>query len=128
MAQCQKAWLPSIRRLAVDTESAAQQMTTLGNLFKANPSGWGLRGDPYLWAEFAARFENVPMPVSESALRSQLYTAFKEITGVAITSPQRSVYIARFAHGGMSSGHISPEFWREQGFPLVIERFHACQA
>ena len=28
-----------------------------------------------------------------------------------------------FAHGGMSSGAISGEFWREKGFPLIVSRF-----
>lgn len=34
-----------------------------------------------------------------------------------------TVHVPRYDAGGMSSGHVSPEFWREVAIPLLCERF-----
>jgi len=32
-------------------------------------------------------------------------------------------YVERYAHGGMSSGRVDPDFWRQIGIPFLLSRF-----
>lgn len=32
------------------------------------------------------------------------------------------LFLSQYAHGGMSSGQISGEFWVERALPLLLER------
>jgi molybdenum cofactor cytidylyltransferase len=36
-----------------------------------------------------------------------------------------SFYVERYGHGGMSSGLVSPEFWRDTAVPLLLARHDA---
>jgi hypothetical protein len=100
-------------------------MKSIGSLFRSPPEPWwGVRGDPYLWRDLARVFRPVPMPDSVETLRSMLDAAFLALTSHSITT-RNWVYVDRYAHGGMSSGHVDPEFWRERGFPLILDRFTA---
>ena len=94
----------------------------LGELFEDEPTQWGLRGDPYLWREFRAYFENAPMPRSAALLEEEIALAFLLVTGRPMSSPD-AFSVDSLAHGGMSSGGISPEFWREKLLPLLRERY-----
>lgn len=95
---------------------------TVGDLFHERPEQWGLRGDPYLWDELLEVLANVTLPSDRDEIESILDTAFKNATGTSLAFLDE-IEIRRFAHGGMSSGGISGSFWREKGFPLVIERY-----
>lgn len=87
----------------------------------------GLFGDPFLWAELQAHFQTNVMPKSVSEFRSQLETLVQQLTGCDLDSDE-SVFVPRYDTGGMSSGHVSPEFWREIAIPLLCERFEKTAA
>lgn len=93
----------------------------VGQLFEPAPATWGLRGDPYLWRELQASLSGVLLPESVEELKAIIEAEFEKITGYKISHPE-NFKIARFAHGGMSSGMVSPPFWREKGLPLIISR------
>lgn len=94
----------------------------LGDLFVPEPRSWGLRGDPYLWREMRDRFKSFPLPDSEAGLNRALETAFFEICGRPMSAPDR-FHLEKFSHGGMSSGYIAPEFWRDAGLDLLLTRW-----
>jgi hypothetical protein len=95
---------------------------TVASLFEKEPMHWGLRGDPYLWREMSAHFEQVPLPDSADELISLLETTFERLTTHSISEPEM-FFMERFSHGGMSSGHISPDFWRETVIPMLLDRY-----
>ena len=95
---------------------------TVASLFQEEPTQWGLRGDPYLWREMHHHFERVPLPATADELSDLIETAFESLTGHS-TSAGNHFFIERFSHGGMSSGHISPEFWRDKAMPLLLARY-----
>jgi hypothetical protein len=95
---------------------------TIGQLFKEEPLQWGLRGDPYLWREMCAQFSTTPLPHLGSDFDEQIEQAFQRLAGHPLSTP-RNFHVREFAHGGLSSGGISPEFWREKAFPLLRARY-----
>jgi len=100
---------------------------SISTLFTPEPIQWGLRGDPYLWREMAEHFQHIHLPDSSAELSAVLEEAFFKLTGYQVCYP-RHFRVDRHAHGGMSSGGIAAEFWRETGFPLLLSRFKAQQA
>ena len=104
-------------------------MKSVGTLFRSPPDPWwGLRGDPFLWKDLSRVFRPVPLPDSADALKGMLDAAFLTLTAHPISTDEEMFYVERYAHGGMSSGHVDPEFWRERAFPLILERFIAQQS
>jgi hypothetical protein len=93
-----------------------------GRLFEEEPAQWGLRGDPYLWRKMREHFRSVPLPTTVEEFEHQLKLAFHELTGNPM-SAQQSFFVAEFAHGGMSSGQVCPEFWRDRAMPLLLNRY-----
>jgi hypothetical protein len=91
-------------------------------LFENEPWRWGLRGDPFLWQEIVETIGKLPLPATELQFIELLNSTFDRLVGHPITH-QQNVYIERYAHGGMSSGCICPEFWREKAFPLLRARY-----
>ena len=95
-------------------------------LFDPEPQTWGLRGDPYLWRALRARLAGQGIPASPSELASLLHQAFRELAGTDLASdPATSVYLEQYARGGMSSGMISLEAWRQRLMPMLVERARA---
>ncbi|MGB3120419.1 MAG: hypothetical protein WBE58_16480 [Verrucomicrobiales bacterium] len=99
-------------------------MKTIETLFHPEPPQWGLRGDPFLWLEMAETFRGVPLPDSSRQLAGEIEHRFEALTGQSINSSE-SLWLKRHSHGGMSSGGISLEFWRETAIPLLLSRFAA---
>jgi hypothetical protein len=95
---------------------------TIAQLFEEEPYQWGLRGDPYLWRRMREHFAATPLPAQLAELDRQIEHAFLELTGQPLSAPE-PFFVEAFAHGGMSSGLISPEFWREQALPLLRARY-----
>jgi len=91
-------------------------------LFSPSPVTWGLRGDPSLWDELRDRLGEETWPPSVEALAERLSSLFLELTGEPLSRGSH-FKIERFDHGGLSSGYISPEYWRSKGFPLLLERY-----
>jgi len=95
---------------------------TVACLMSPKPQQWGLRGDPYLWEDMSNYFATTKMPESMEDLISIIETAFILITGHPITQ-ENSFYVEKYSHGGMSSGHIDPKFWRNTVIPLFIDKY-----
>jgi len=96
-------------------------------LFSALPPHWGLRGDPFLWAEMERFFRKVPCPSSPSELEAAVSNAFEKLTGQDMLQAG-PVFIERYSHGGMSSGHVDPSFWRETAIPFLLARRNALHS
>lgn len=101
-----------------------ENFIALASLFEQKPSGWGLRGDPYLWDEMRSYFDETPLPPSTRELAALIETAFASLTGHSISETD-PIFVERFSHGGMSSGQISAKFWKETAIPLLCSRYSA---
>lgn len=88
------------------------------------PARWGLRGDPYLWQELAQALAEQPPPATPAAADNLLISFYQTLVGEAPV-PGRRTYVARYAHGGMSSGYVDADFWLAQGLPLLKRRWLA---
>ena len=91
-------------------------------LFQETPPQWGLRGDPFLWAEYKVKLKNVHMPSTIQEFKSLLMLTFKELTKQDVT-PGKNFFVSRYSKGGMSSGMVCCNFWIERAFPILIKRF-----
>jgi len=95
----------------------------MADLFDPEPETWGLRGDPYLWRALREHLSETGIPASADGVVSLLHAAFGELAGLDLVSGTvSSVYRAQYAHGGMSSGMISLDTWRQQLMPILVER------
>ena len=99
---------------------------TIRDLFRDEPTQWGLRGDPFLWRELAEFIGGRALPASAAEFRTILENAYEGLTGYPITH-EKSFKVERFKSHGMSSGSVHPKFWQERGFPLLMERFQAAR-
>jgi hypothetical protein len=97
-------------------------MTTIGHLMKEDPRHWGLRGDPYLWRQLKAELKNKQLPRTRSELALILEQHFGHVTGHSLAL-EEEFFMPEHAHGGMSSGMISCDFWRRVAFPTILTRF-----
>ena len=97
----------------------------IGDLFELEPATWGLRGDPYLWRELRDDFAATPLPRTPSEFVKIVEDAFQALTGRPLL-PGDAFLLEKHAHGGMSGGGISPEFWYEKALPLLLERYLAA--
>lgn len=92
-------------------------------LFDPEPARWGFRGDPHLWRAMKEHLADVDLPSARGEVASVLQAAFRELTGTDLASdPASWVTREQYAHGGMSSGMISLDTWRDSLMPLLIER------
>jgi hypothetical protein len=94
----------------------------LSDLFTDEPTRWGLRGDPHLWRDMKQALSDVPYPATEDQATTLIVDLFNQLTGAPISSKE-AFFVQKYAHGGMSSGYISPEFWRETALPLLRFRY-----
>ena len=95
----------------------------VSDLFDPEPPTWGLRGDPYLWRALRAHLASQDIPGSPGELTDLLHQAFRELAGTDLASdPAPSVYLEQYAQGGMSSGMISLDKWRQDLMPMLTER------
>ena len=101
-------------------------MKTIASLFSTVGVRWGLRGDPYLWEEMRVYFEKVPLPETAVNLQTLIAQAYTTLIGHPFPTADDHTFIPikRFDHGGMSSGLISPDFWRDNAIPKLIARFN----
>jgi hypothetical protein len=89
---------------------------TFSDLFAVPSPTWGARGEPYLWEAIRLHaIENkLPLPDSLGSLERQFESIFELLTGHSINE-RNLFFVEKYAHGGMSSGHIEPSGWREGG-------------
>ncbi|MER7515554.1 hypothetical protein [Streptomyces sp. NPDC126499] len=95
---------------------------TMAALFEPEPDRWGLRGDPWVWRALRDRLSATDVPPSADTAAALLRAAFAELVGVDLDTDESSVHRERFAHGGMSSGMVHLDTWRERLMPLLVER------
>jgi len=95
----------------------------MSELFDPEPRRWGLRGDPYLWRALREHLSGADVPGSAGDVVARLHAAFSELVGVDLASdPASSVHREQYAHGGMSSGMVSLDEWRQRLMPMLVER------
>lgn len=90
-------------------------------LFEPEPEQWGLRGDPYLWAEMKEYFSDKETPDFREQVQKELFDYCNKRCGKKLSSGG-SVFIKEYAHGGMSSGQVDLDWWYETGIPLLVSR------
>ena len=86
-----------------------------------------MRGDPYLWQEMERTLAAAPLPASPAALADLLANLYLKLVGEAPRAG-RQTFVARFAHGGMSSGYVDADFWLTPCLPLLQRRLLALLA
>ncbi len=95
----------------------------LSVVFEPEPAQWGLRGDPHLWRAMRENLAGTDLPASAAEAARLLHAAFSELIGVELAAePASSVYREEYAHGGMSSGMICLDAWRQRLMPLLTDR------
>jgi len=97
---------------------------TVADLFDPEPASWGLRGDPYLWRSMRAMLAKRVLPSAERDLVEILRSAFRWLTGNDLedTTTDR-IYREELARGGMTSGQVDLEVWRNVLVPLLVQRW-----
>ena len=103
---------------------------SIGELLDSAPAPpWGFRGDPYLWRGLHAHFAHTPRPTSADDFETLLRDAAESIVGARLTSGGEGIYVAAFDPGhGMSAGAVSPSWWSDTGFRILVDRFEGTQA
>lgn len=66
-------------------------------------------------------FDGYPLPMSEAGLDVEIRNVFEVLTGHSLDE-DKSFHVPAFESRGMSSGRISPEFWKERAIPLLRAR------
>lgn len=92
-------------------------------IFEHKPEQWGFRGDPYLWEELQQSFSKISLPCSEQCFIQYFKQFFQKHTDHPLNT-ESPFFVEKYAHGGMSSETISPEFWKETVLPLLVTRLH----
>lgn len=87
----------------------------LSIIFEKEPKQWGLRGDPFLWAELKKECFGRGFPSHEDDIVELVCQKFESISGVPPTYDAKP-YVDKYAHGGMSSSHLSGLFWIGRGW------------
>jgi len=97
---------------------------TIADLFEPEPATWGLRGDPYLWRSMRTMLAKRVLPTAERDLVEILRSSFRWLTGNDLqdTSTDR-IYREELARGGMTSGQVDLEIWRNVLIPMLVERW-----
>ena len=106
----------------------ARPVDSLSVLFDPEPFQWGLRGDPFLWRDIARALGSRQFPDTDRQLEALIEAEFERLTGTRLpgegnVSALDFISVQRYAQGGMSSGRVSPHFWRVTALPLLRSRF-----
>ena len=97
---------------------------SIADLFEPEPAAWGLRGDPYVWRSLRTMLAKQMLPTAERDLVEILRSSFRWLTGNTFDDPTTDrIYREELARGGMTSGQVDLEVWRNVLIPLLIERW-----
>ncbi|MEK6348478.1 MAG: MobA protein [Burkholderia sp.] len=91
-------------------------------LFREPIDGLRLRGDDYFLEAMRDAVRGEPLPDSLAALDARIAALYEHWTGQPLSATE-PIFIAEFAHGGMSSGRVHPPFWNDTVLPLLRERW-----
>ena len=98
----------------------------LSIIFEDEPKQWGLRGDPFLWEELREECTGKEFPYHEDEIVEMVCKKFEIVSGVPLTYDARP-YVEKYAHGGMSSGHLSGLFWIGRGMAKILDNFKKAE-
>ena len=89
------------------------------------PSPWGLRGDPILFDAMCAVFAGHPLPANAEGLQYFYLKTFEKLTGADLTDAPDHIPVdwTKRENGGMSSGLVSRDYWRDRMLPELLRRF-----
>ena len=96
-------------------------MKKVSIIFKEKPRQWGLRGDSYFWSCLEEKFSKYEFPFKYEEFERIVKEEHLKLTEVELTN-ESIAECQEFAHGGMSSGVISGEFWNTVALPLLKKR------
>jgi hypothetical protein len=116
-----KVILGAVQFTARLTVSRHSDVPTISDLFRHEPFSWGLRGDPQLWKDMQDYFDDWLLPDTFEELDQRVARAFRILTGEPIGS-QENIFLEKYDMGGISSGYVSPEFWRTAGLEHLREQ------
>jgi molybdenum cofactor cytidylyltransferase len=97
-------------------------------IFDPEPtSGWGFRGDPFVWRALAVHLGTVERPPSTHDAIAIVHTAFRELVGVGFNDGPgtQSIFRPEFDGGGMTGGQVSMMAWRTDLMPLLEQRLRS---
>ncbi len=94
----------------------------LSVLFLERPQKYGYRGDYYFWEYLEQYFKKHPELSKKEDIIETIKQQFKQLSNVDLTADAMPC-VQEFAHGGMSSGFLSGDFWLNKAIPLLLERF-----
>lgn len=98
----------------------------VGDLFCPFPSQLGLRGDTYLWGKLASYFstENI---YAEFNLEHAMERGFEHLLNTGFNRAPEQFFNDGLAHGGMSSGVVSMQWWRSVGVRVLAQRLEVIR-
>lgn len=96
---------------------------TVVKIFSERPKQWGYRGDPLLWDDLEQVFREVQLPCDEAYFLEKLYASIEEMTGQRLDVGE-DIGVERYDHGGLSSGKISYDFWKNRAIPILVDRLN----
>lgn len=85
--------------------------------------GWAARGNPYFWEHLKSIFNDYNLPMDDEKFIGIIKDEFQKVTGHALRGDE-SYYVEEFAHGGMSSGVVTTEFWLNSAIPELLGRLN----
>ena len=110
--------LMEVRRILLEEQ---HKFEIANCLFAEKPIQMGLRGDHYFWYYLESAFISTPLLIDHDSIEEIVKDEFRNVSGCKLTMEARP-YVEQFAHGGMSSGHLSGQYWLETGIPLLQKR------
>ena len=97
---------------------------TIADLFDPEPATWGLRGDPYVWRSLRTMLARRVLPSAEREFVEILRSSFRWLTGNdPLDETTDRIYREELARGGMTSGQVDLEIWRNVLIPMLVERW-----
>jgi len=97
---------------------------TIAELFDPEPATWGLRGDPYVWRSLRTMLARRVLSSAEPEFLEILRSSFRWLTGNdPLDETTDRIYREELARGGMTSGQVDLEVWRNVLIPLLVERW-----
>ena len=103
-------------------------MEYVSKLFDPEPDGvgaWGLRGDPFLYADMKKAFSQTPLPISETKFKDEYERYFLLLTGHSLFEKDNDIIrLEKYSHedGGMSAGCVSSIYWKGKILLRLLER------
>ena len=91
-------------------------------IFAEPQFGWGARGNPLLWNDLRTHFCNEGLPSTFEDFEKATYAYIETKIGRPFTE---DTFVKEYDKGGMSSGMITPEWWRAIGIPELKKRYNS---